>query len=61
MQVAEFLLFPFSSSLNCQTLNLHTMALKATQVRDGMRTYPSSEERHALEVYRIMISIQQGA
>jgi hypothetical protein len=26
-----------------------------------MRTHPSSEERHALEVNRIMISIQQGA
>jgi hypothetical protein len=37
------------------------MALKATKVRDGMRTYLSSEERHALEVNRIMISIQQGA
>jgi len=37
------------------------MALKATKVRDGMRIYPSSEERHALEVNRIMISIQQGA
>lgn len=44
MQVAEFLLFPFSSSLNCQTWNLHTMALKATKVRDGMRIYPSSEK-----------------
>jgi hypothetical protein len=37
------------------------MALKATKVKDGMRTYPSSEERHALEVNIIMISIQQGA
>jgi hypothetical protein len=37
------------------------MAVKATKVRDGMRTYPSSEERHALEVNGIMISIQQGA
>jgi hypothetical protein len=37
------------------------MALKATKVKDGMRTYPSSEERHALEVNKIMIGIQQGA